>query len=188
MQMLTFSKSINTVVSGVLLITVFCCSLVNSLSPALYSTMANHFEMPQFRALADVIRSDVWVGNERLINTLINLIVQFGRDVIQQTFTPHFCASVFQVEEQLQEPTINVTTLQTLVDSGLWREHQRVVEFIMEHYENLSEEEQQQFGSMEFLEFVLDDGKQYGEGAERFYQVGEEGRLHVQQFNAGTYI
>jgi len=46
----------------------------------------------------------------------------------------------------------------------------------------------QQFGSMEFWEFVLDDGEQYGEGAERFYQVGEEGRIRVRRFNAGMYI
>jgi len=151
--------------------------------------MANHFEMPQFRPFADVIRSNVWVGNERLINTLVSLIVPFGRDAIQQTFTPHFWASVFQEGEQLEVPTINATTLQTLVDSGLWREHQHVVEFILKHYANLSEVEQHQFGSMEFWQFVLEHGEQIGGGrVEHFYQVGEEGRLHVRRFNTGMYI
>jgi len=84
------------------------------------------------------------------------LIVPLGRDAIQQTFTPHFWASVFKEGEELTEPTITPATLQTLVDSQLWREDHHVTEFILEHYQNFTEEERQQFGSAEFWEYVAD--------------------------------
>jgi len=143
--------------------------------------------MPQFRPLANVIRSLVWVDDERMINILANSIIPYGREAMQQTFTPQFYAAVFQQGHQLTEPVINMETLQILVDCQLWRHHQHIIDFILQHYRNFTEQEQQGFGSEEFWSFVSEHGQQFGAGAEAFYQIGEEGRIRVRRFNSGIF-
>jgi len=149
--------------------------------------MANHFEMPQFRPLANVIRSLVWVGVEQMINVLANSIIPYGRDAMHQTFTPQFYAAVFQQGQQLTGSVINPQTLQILLDCQLWRQHQHIVDFILQHYRRFTEEQQQGFGSEEFWSFVSDNGQQFGSGAGAFYQLGEEGRIRVRRFNSGIH-
>jgi len=156
--------------------------------------MSNHFELPLLRPLADIIRSNVWVNNDRLINLLINSIAPLGRDAIQQTFTAQFWATVIQdgSSQQLDQPTINVDTLNTLVNSRIWRQEPWIGDWTFSQFTrlNLNQTDRNRFGTPEFWNFLM--GENYfraGDNQQRpindFYNIGEEARIRVQRYHAG---
>jgi len=170
------------------LVDLLICCHINILYTAAVD-MSHHCEIPQLRLLAKVIRSNVWVGNDRLINLLVNIISPLGRDAVQQTFTSQFWTTVIQdnSSDQLETPSITPASLQTLVDSQLWRDHAHIAEFILHHYHNFTEQERTNFGTFDFGNFIAANIDQFGAGAAEFYQIGVEGRIRVQRFNSDNF-
>src|SRR5437867_12254244 len=127
--------------------------------------MANHFEMPEINNIAAVIRSNIWVGNEKLIGILIRKLIYYNQQGTPITQTTEFWDTILQEPNQLTAPTINRQTLQTLVESRLWINQPRLISFIFNEYINLSNQDRINFGSAEYWSAIFDENfeEQVGE-------------------------